>query len=290
MAEAGPQRSGPGGAEAGVTIGAEVEEAVAFLTRSGFAGPFDCAVVLGTGLGGLAAEVEDAVALSYADIPHFPTGDVPGHPGRLIAGTLEGRRVLLFQGRAHYYETGDAAAMRIPIAAIKALGAAPLLLTNASGSTSLDLGPGSLVIIADHINLSGASPLRGDRTEGRFVSLTHAYDEKLRQRLQHAGRVAGVPLREGVYAWFSGPNFETPAEIRMARLLGADLVGMSTVPEVILARYYGLAVAAISIVTNLGAGLADSAPSHQETRAGAAAAATGLMRLVRAFLAGLHHA
>jgi purine-nucleoside phosphorylase len=290
MAEAGPQQPERGLSEVSGTIEAEAGEAVAFLRGSGFGGLFDCAMVMGTGLGGLADEIEDVVAVSYADVPHFPIGKVSGHAGRLIAGTLEGRRVLLFQGRAHYYETGDAAAMRVPIATIKALGATRLLLTNASGSTSLDVPPGSLVIITDHINLSGASPLMRDSTEERFVSLTHAYDANLRRRLKHAGEVAGVPLREGVYAWFSGPNFETPAEIRMARLLGADLVGMSTVPEVILARYYGIGVAAISVVTNFGAGLADSSPTHQDTRAGAAGAATDLGRLVRAFLAGLHDA
>ena len=152
--------------------------------------------------------------------------------------------MLLLQGRAHYYETGDAAAMQVPIGVVAALGAPPLLLTNAAGSIKLDLRPSSLVAITDHINLSGSNPLIGDRSDARFVNLTGAYDERLRKKLKLAATAAGISLHEGVYMWFSGPSFETPAEIRMAKTLGADLVGMSTVPEVILARYFGLKVAA----------------------------------------------
>ena len=260
------------------------EEAAAFLRARGVEGPFDCALVLGTGLGKVAEDLEDPIVLPYPEIPHFPDLGVSGHSGQVLAGWMEKKRVLIYQGRAHYYETGDAAAMRIPIAVLPSLGSPPLLLTNAAGSTKLDLRPSSLVALADHINLSGANPLIGEQGDARFVPMSNAYDERLRRKLKVAAQAAGVTTHEGVYAWFSGPSFETPAEVRMARLLGADLVGMSTVPEVILARYHGLAVAAVSVVTNMAAGIAGGAPSHQKTRAVAAAARPGLRRLVRAFI------
>jgi purine-nucleoside phosphorylase len=265
-------------------------EAAAFLRGRGFDGPFACAIVLGSGLGALGDELEGAVNVPYADIPHFPQSRVSGHAGRLVAGRMEGRRVLLFQGRAHYYETGDAAAMRVPIAAVRALGSPPLLLTNAAGSTKPELRPGSVVVISDHINMAGTSPLFHDESDARFVSMTDAYDVELREAIKRAATAAGVAMGEGIYMWFAGPSFETPAEVRMARLLGADLVGMSTVPEVILARYHGLKVAAVSIVTNWAAGIAGAAPSHRETKDVAAASAAEFARLVRAFVAGLDHA
>lgn len=262
----------------------DAARAIAVLRARGCPERVDCAIVLGTGLGGLADEVEDAIVVPYADIPGFPRSGVSGHPGRVVVGRLGRKTVLLLQGRAHYYETGDAGAMRVPVAVVAALGAPPLLLTNAAGSTHAQVGPGSLVCLSDHINLSGANPLIGDETDARFVSMTDAYDPGLRETLLSAAQHAEVTLHEGVYMWFSGPSFETPAEIRMARTLGADLVGMSTVPEVILARYHGLPVAGVSVVTNLAAGIEGASPSHQETKDVAAAAATGLRRLVRTFV------
>jgi purine-nucleoside phosphorylase len=267
-----------------------VQEAAEFARAHGFDGRFDAAFVLGTGLGTLVDEVSNAVSLPYADIPHFPKSGVSGHAGRLVAGTLEGRRVLLFQGRAHYYETGDAGAMRVPVAFVKELGIPVLVATNAAGSVQARIRPGSLVAISDHLNLSGANPLLRDHTEGRFVSLTGAYDGGLRETLQRAAAKAGIDLPEGVYAWLSGPSFETPAEIRMVQVLGGDLVGMSTVPEVILARYYGLRVAAISVVTNLAAGIEGASPSHQETKDTAAEASEKFKTLIRSFVAELPHA
>ena len=255
-----------------MTMQQMIQEAAEFVRSRGFDGHFDAAFVLGTGLGPLVDEVGDAVSLAYADIPHFPKSGVSGHAGKLVAGTLEGKRVLLFQGRAHYYETGDAGAMRLPVAFVQALGVPVFVATNAAGSVRADIRPGSLVAINDHLNLSGANPLLRDHTEGRFVSLTDAYDPGLRQVLQRAAKKSGIALPEGVYAWLSGPSFETPAEIRMVQTLGGDLVGMSTVPEVILARYYGLKVAAISVVTNLAAGIEGASPSHQETKDTAAEA------------------
>jgi purine-nucleoside phosphorylase len=268
-------------------IPAEAEQAAAFLRGNGFDGRFACAIVLGTGLGQLADNLEAAVSVPYARIPHFPHSRVSGHAGRLTAGRLAERRILLLQGRAHYYETGDAAAMRVPVATLRALGGPPLLLTNAAGSTTPALPPGCHVVITDHISFCGANPLVGEATDARFVSMTGAYDEDLRQQMSDAAHAADVPLGEGVYMWFSGPSFETPAEVRMARTLGADLVGMSTVPEVILARYYGLRVVAVSVVTNLAAGIGGASPSHAETKARAADAAAGLSRLIRAFLSRL---
>lgn len=267
-----------------------IQETAAFVRSHGFDGRFDAAFVLGTGLGTLVDELDDPVSLAYADIPHFPKSGVSGHAGRLVAGKLEGKRVLLFQGRAHYYETGDAGAMRVPVALVKALGIPVLVLTNAAGSVRAEIRPGSLVAINDHLNLSGTNPLLRDHTEGRFVSLTGAYDEGLRRTLQKAAAKAEITLPEGVYAWLSGPSFETPAEIRMVQILGGDLVGMSTVPEVILGRYFGLNVAAISVVTNLAAGIEGASPSHQETKDTAAEASEKFKRLIRAFVAELTHA
>ena len=257
------------------------------LRAAGFAGPYACALVTGTGLGGIAAALTESAALDYAAIPGFPGPGVSGHGGRLHRGRLAGRKVLVFEGRAHAYERGDPAAMRVPLACARHLGARRLLLTNASGSLRPEAGPGSLVLLADHINLSGMNPLIGEASDARFVPMTEAYDPALRAGLRAAAETCGVPLGEGIYAWFSGPSFETPAEVRMAGLLGADLVGMSTVPEVILARFLDLPVAAVSVVTNLAAGVAGGAPHHAETKAVAARAAADLARLLRAFVAGL---
>lgn len=262
-----------------------VEDAVASLAGRGIAGPVDAAIVLGTGLGRLVEALADPVTVPYAEIPGFPAAKVSGHEGRLVSGTLEGKRVLLFQGRAHYYETGDAAVMRVPIAVTAALKAGALILTNAAGSLTLDIRVGSIAAISDHINYAGINPLIGETGDERFVPMNDAYDSKLRLRLKAAARAAGLVLHEGVYMWFSGPSFETPAEIRMARSFGASLVGMSTVPEVILARRYGLRVAALSIITNLAAGLETTAPTHKGTRDAALASTMMLERLIRRFLA-----
>lgn len=264
--------------------------ALSRLREAGFAGPHACALVTGTGLGALVEAVEDRRSLAYEDLPGFPAPGVSGHGGRLHRGRLAGRSVLVFEGRAHAYERGEAAAMRGPLAAARALGAGSLLLTNASGSLRPSVGPGSLVMLSDHINLSGFNPLIGEASDARFVPMTDAYDPALRAALRAAAAEAGLPLHEGVYAWFSGPSFETPAEVRMAGLLGADLVGMSTVPETILARFLGLPVAAVSVVTNLAAGIEGGAPHHAETKAVAARAGADLARLAAAFVARLPEA
>jgi len=224
------------------------------------------ALVLGSGLGGLVDEVENAVRISYADLPGFPKSGVTGHAGEVVAGHFAGAPVLMLAGRAHYYEHGNAAAMRPVIETLAAIGITHLILTNAAGSLEQDMPPGSVMLITDHINFSGSNPLFGEPTDRRFVGLTEAYDAGIRAAIEKAAAATGTALHRGVYMWFSGPSFETPAEIRMARVFGANAVGMSTVPEVILARFYGLRVAACSVVTNLAAGMTGSELSHQETK------------------------
>ncbi|KPF70651.1 purine nucleoside phosphorylase [Bosea sp. AAP35] len=263
------------------------DNAASTLIDRGVDGVIDCAIVLGTGLGRIAEEMLDRVTIPFAEIPGFPEGVVSGHAKQLSYGTLHGKKVLIFEGRAHYYESGNPAVMRVPIGMLAAFGSPPLILTNAAGSLKPDLRPGGLALITDHINLNGPNPLIGDIGDGRFVPMVDAYDVNLRGRLTRAAASSGAHLGEGVYMWFSGPSFETPAEIKMAKLLGADLVGMSTVPEVILARRFGIRVAAISVITNMGAGLLGGTPSHSETRDVATGATTGLRRLLRAFLSEL---
>ena len=247
------------------------------------AAPVAVGLVLGSGLGHLTAAV-DGVAIGYADLPGFPHAGVSGHQPRLVIGDLEGVRVAVFGGRAHYYESGDAAVMRRPLEVLRALGAGELILTNAAGSFRPETPPGELMLIADHINFSGRNPLIGEATDARFVNMTDAYDPGLRRALTAAAATEGIALPEGVYAWYSGPSFETPAEIRALRTLGADAVGMSTVPEVILARFLGLRVAAISTITNMAAGMSDEAISHEHTKAMAPQGAAKLERVLRRYL------
>lgn len=225
-----------------------------------------CAVVLGSGLGTLVENITDAVRIPYRDLPGFPVSGVTGHAGELVAGHLGREPVIMLSGRAHYYEKGDAKAMRFPIEVLKGLGVQSLILTNSAGSVRQDMPPGSVMQIADHINYSGMNPLIGEEGDDRFVGMTSAYDAGLSLDMRNAAIRSAIPLFSGVYMWFSGPSFETPAEIRMARTLGADAVGMSTVPEVILARYYGLRVAAASVITNYGAGMTGNELSHAETK------------------------
>lgn len=262
----------------------ESRETIQALAKRGVKGLFDLGLVLGTGLGPLAEMIEDPVNVAYADIPGFPAGHVSGHAKQLVAGTLNGKRVVAYNGRAHYYEKGDSAAMRLPMATLAGLGCKTVLLTNAAGSLRAAVGPGQIALITDHINYSGRDPLIGDPHDERFVSLTNAYDPALRKLMQAVAKAEKVKLAEGVYVWFSGPSFETPAEIRMAKILGGDLVGMSTVPEVILARRFGLSVIALSMVTNLAAGMQGSSPSHAETKAVAAMGSADLCRLVQSFI------
>ncbi len=249
--------------------------------------PIACAIVLGTGLGPLAESVAEAVAIAYADLPGFPAAGVSGHAGRLVIGKLEGRRVAVMQGRVHTYEHGEPRAMKPAIDCFAELGVEAVLLTNAAGSLKPDMPPGSIMVIEDHISLFGPNPLVGLAGDGRFVPMNDAYDPSLRTAIAHGAASARIALHEGVYAWVTGPSFETPAEIRALRTLGADAVGMSTVPEAILARHAGLRVAALSMITNYAAGMAPDAPSHAETKAVAHQGAAAMESVIRGFLARL---
>ena len=244
------------------------------------------ALVLGSGLGGLVDEVEDAVRIPYADLPVFPQSGVTGHAGQLVSGRLGATQILMLAGRAHYYEQGDPAVMRPALEALAGIGVERLILTNAAGSLDPEMGPGSVMLVTDHINFSGTNPLFGEPSDRRFVGLTEAYDAKMRVAIEKAAEATGTPLFKGVYMWFSGPSFETPAEIRMARVMGADAVGMSTVPEVILARFLGLRVAACSVITNLAAGMTGAELSHDETREMAPLGGRRLAAILRHMLSG----
>lgn len=223
-------------------------------------------LVLGSGLGSLVDAVEDAVSISYGELAGFPHPGVSGHAGKLVIGTISGTPVAVMAGRAHYYESGNAGVMRPALETLKALGIEAMVLTNAAGGLRAHVGPGSVMLITDHINFSGSNPLFGEKNDARFVGLTNAYDAGLCEALWAAAKDTGNALAEGVYMWFSGPSFETPAEIRFAQMIGADAVGMSTVPEVILCRFLGLRVAACSVVTNFGAGMTGGELSHEETK------------------------
>jgi purine nucleotide phosphorylase len=241
-------------------------------------------VVLGSGLGPLADDVADPVVVPYGELPGFPEAGVAGHAGRLVLGRVGETPVALMQGRAHLYEHGRPDGMAVAVRTLAEVGCETLVLTNAAGSLDAELGPGSVMLISDHIGLTGVSPLFGEGGTERFVDMVGAYSPRLRARLlELAGRL-GIELREGVYVWFSGPQFETPAEIRAARVLGGTAVGMSTVPEVILARRAGLEVGALSVITNLAAGMGEERLSHEQTMRVAATAVETAGRLVRAFL------
>ena len=245
-------------------------------------------IVLGSGLGAVAEALEDAVVVPYTELPDFPAPSVHGHAGTLALGTLSGLPVACLQGRRHVYEGGDPGAMRGPVRALKAAGAEALFVTNAAGSLRPEVGPGSLMAISDHVNMLGVNPLTGPNDEEvgpRFPSLRDAYDPSLRATLREAADALGIALAEGVYLATAGPSFETPAEIRAFRTLGADAVGMSTVPEVILARHAGLKVVAVSAVTNLAEGMGGEVLSHDQTLRYANQAAGDLTRLIIEFCA-----
>lgn len=224
------------------------------------------ALVLGSGLGGFVDQISDPIIIPYSELEGFPQSGVSGHAGEAVIGKINGKDIIVLSGRVHYYEQGKADAMRLPIIVMERLGIKRLVLTNSAGSLRKDLPPGSVMMITDHINWSGINPLIGEPTDQRFVGMTNAYSQNIMGAIGKEARKQKIKLGKGVYMWFSGPSFETPAEIKMARMLGADAVGMSTVPEVILARFAGLEVAAFSIITNFGAGMTGSELSHEETK------------------------
>lgn len=266
-------------------MSAESKECASFV-QSKRQGNYRVGMILGSGLSTLVDEMEEAVGISYSDLPGFPNLTVSSHSSELVTGKIGNHEIAILSGRAHYYENGDPSIMRNPIETLKELGCKILLLTNAAGSLREEVGPGSLMLITDHINLSGANPLIGEHDEKRFVDLTDAYDMELRNKFHMAATKSKINLAEGVYGWWSGPSFETPAEIRMARTIGIDAAGMSTVPEVLLARFLGLRVCAISTITNLAAGM-QSNVSHDETKAMGLKTAGKLRKLIEQFLTDL---
>ena len=243
------------------------------------------AIVLGSGLGGLVDAAEEGVAIPYDTLDGFPVPSVSGHAGSLVIGRIGATPVAMMAGRGHYYEHGRADVMRPALETLVALGVRDLVLTNAAGSLRQDVPPGSLMRISDHINLNTGNPLIGEPSDARFVGMSKAYDDGLADAAHKAADAEGIALSEGVYMWFSGPSFETPAEIRAARVLGADAVGMSTVPEVILARFLSMRVLAFSIITNYAAGMTGGELSHQETKDVAPEGGAKLQRILARMLA-----
>ena len=248
------------------------------------------AIVLGSGLGAVAEAVQHPIVVDYASLPGFPPPGVSGHRGQVVAGELGGTPVICLAGRAHAYEALPMPAYRVPVRTMRRLGVEILLLTNAAGSLKRAMRPGQLMLIRDHINLLGFNPLAGANDERygvRFPEMSRAYDPALSRGLRRAARAERIPLAEGVYLACPGPSFETPAEIRAFRRLGADAVGMSTVPETIVARHCGLRVAALSVITNLAAGIGRVPPSHAETLSAASGTARTMTRLLTRFLSAL---
>jgi len=245
------------------------------------------AVLLGSGWGSLAQRVQDALTIPYEQLPAFPTLGVEGHRGSLVLGRIGTQQVAVLAGRKHAYETGDAAAMKGALRTLAACGVRALVQTNAAGSLAAAMRPGELMLVADHLNVAQRSPLFGETGAQRFVDLRDAYDPALRAQAHAAALRAGTTLHEGVYAWVIGPQFETPAEIRMLQQLGAHAVGMSTVPETILARWLGLRVLAVSMFTNMGCGLEAEPLSHAHTLATAQAAAAQAVPLLEAVIGAL---
>lgn len=245
------------------------------------------AVLLGSGWAPLAQRVVDPLRLPYASLPGFPQTGIAGHAGELLLGRIGAHEVAVLCGRRHAYEGGDVAAMKGAIDALAAAGVQTLVQTNAAGSLDETMRPGELMMVTDHLNLVQHSPLVGERGAARFVDLRDAYAPALRAQAREAARRAGITLHEGVYAWVLGPQFETPAEIRMLQRLGAQAVGMSTVPETILARHAGLRVLAFSLLTNMGCGLQAEALSHAHTLAVAGDSAPRAVALLEAVIAAL---
>jgi xanthosine phosphorylase len=244
-------------------------------------------IVLGSGLGAVADAVDERVEIGYAELPGFPQPTVAGHAGRAVLGRIAGVPVAVLQGRAHLYEGGDPEALRVPIRALQTAGAEILVLTNAAGSLKLDVGPGRLMAITDHINMTGFNVLIGPNVDAigpRFPPMRGAYDPALLEAMRATATELGIDLAEGVYLAVSGPSFETAAEIRAFGVLGADAVGMSTVHETTVARHCGLRVAAVSAITNLAEGLSEVPLSHEQTLRDAELAAGDLTRLLLGFV------
>ncbi len=245
----------------------KMQEAAMYITSRIGDEPVLIGMVLGSGLGDLAEQLDDRIYISYKDIPFFPVSTVFGHKGRLVVGVLEGKRVMCMQGRFHYYEGYGMDQVVFPIQVMHALGISNLLVTNAAGGVNASFKPGDLMLITDHIKLIADSPMRGpnnDKLGPRFFDMTNTYDKTLMAIARQEASSLGMQLQEGVYMFFAGPSYETPAEVRAARLLGSDAVGMSTAPEAIAASHMRMKVLGISCITNMAAGILDQPLNHEE--------------------------
>lgn len=245
----------------------KLNEAASYIKSLAGEKQIEIGLVLGSGLGGLAEQLKDPIFIPYKDIPSFPISTVPGHKGRLVIGNLENRRVLCMQGRFHFYEGYEMSTVVFPIQVMKTLNINNLLLTNAAGCVNKDWKPADLMLITDHINLIPFSPMRGmnpDFLGPRFFDMSEAYDKKLCELARECAKNQNLDLKEGVYQIFAGPSFETPAEVRLAKMLGADAVGMSTVPEAIAASHMGMRTLGISCLTNMAAGILNQPLNHAE--------------------------
>jgi purine-nucleoside phosphorylase len=264
------------------TINRQLDEAAAFV-EGRISGKPEIAVVLGSGLGPLAELIENPVRISYVDIPHFAVSTVSGHAGELIYGNLKGRRIVCMNGRVHYYEGYSFEQITFPTKLFKRLGVETLILTNAVGGINLDFAAGDLMIVTDHINMLGGNPLIGqnnDKLGPRFPDMSEVYSRRLQELAGTTGKQMGLDLKSGIFVALSGPSYETPAEIRMLRTLGADAVGMSVVPEAIIANHMGLEILAISCVTNAAAGIEDQKLSHEDVKETAAQITERFTRLM----------
>lgn len=270
-------------------IFAQIEQATAYIRSKTSIVP-KLMLVLGSGLGDYGDRLEKMEVIPYKDIPGFPQTTVPGHKGNLLLGEVFGVPVAIMQGRFHYYEGHRQQDIAFPVRVLRHLGAQMVLFTNAAGAINLSFQPGDLMMITDHINYSGMSPLFGENVEEmgpRFIDMTQAYDKTLQQILLSAAKEQGIALKQGVYMMFAGPQFETPAEIRFARTIGADAAGMSTVPEIIAARHCGLRICAISCMTNMAAGILDQPLTHEEVMETGKMVSDRFSRLVDAFIQGI---
>ncbi|WP_168119215.1 purine-nucleoside phosphorylase [Paenibacillus sp. HB172176] len=266
---------------------AHIQEAAEYISAITAIKP-EIGLILGSGLGVLGDQLEQPVIIPYQDIPHFPVSTVEGHAGELVLGRLSDRAVMLMRGRFHMYEGYGPELTAFPVRVMKALGAGSLLVTNAAGGINLSYASGNLMLISDHLNLTGRNPLVGanDSQLGpRFPDMSEAYSKRLRKLALEIAEESSIPLQEGVYAGLMGPSYETPAEIRMLRVLGADAVGMSTVAEVIAARHAGIEVAGISCISNMASGILDQPLSHSEVMETTERVKSQFLGLVTAFIA-----
>jgi purine-nucleoside phosphorylase len=271
------------------SFGAEAAETAAKAIRARIKGTPRVGIILGSGLGGIADVIEQPVRIPYRDVPGFPSATVVGHAGTLVSGSLGGTPVLALSGRFHMYEGHDASLAGFPTRVLRALGANTLIVSNAAGGARAAMKPGTVMLIKDHVNLMFRNPLTGPLQPGdtRFPDMSEPYDSKLRELARSVATEQGLALAEGVYFGMLGPTYETRAEVTMLAKLGADAVGMSTVPEVIVARAIGMRVLGFSCITNLACGLADAPITHDEVLETTASVAAQLQRLVRGIVAKL---